>query len=252
MLCFASLLLACGLFSPGAATSTPPANAPQADLPEGRTGATPELTLSGLYEEYAGTTYAQGGISAYLQAGGETGRLQERLTAIDTGSGEQVMADVVIGDLTGDGCEDVLVSLALPSVPGYGDAILAAYICQEDGYVRHNLFGRVGAGSRGEGLYEGGGARIEGVMDLNADGLPEVLFYVASLHELYIAGWDGRGFTSLVDHVDELGNPQGYIPAREGAFEIQDLDDDGVFEVVLSDPPAVWRWDGNLFSPGNE
>lgn len=243
-------VLACQLFSPPEPESVIP---PQPET--GRTSqpaVAPSITIDGLYAEYSGDAGAAGGVSAYLNAGGAVDQLESQLANIQTGSTEMIKAQVIAQDVTGDGCGDVLVSLALPSVPGYGDAILATYNCQGDRYVRHNLFGRVGAGSRGEGLYDGGGAHIEGVKDLNADGLPEIPFYVASLSELYIVEWNGTEFASLIDHVDELGNPQGYIPAREGAFEIQDLDDDGVFEVVLNDPPVVWRWDGSLFQPADE
>ena len=85
--------------------------------------------------------------------------MEGQLTGIQTGSSDGIKAQVIEKDLTGDGCADVLVSLALPSVPGYGDAILAVYVCQGSQYLRHSLFGRVGAGGRGEGLYEGGGAQ---------------------------------------------------------------------------------------------
>jgi hypothetical protein len=250
ILALLSLTLACRLFSP-----VEPENATPAQPDTGGTSqpaAAPSLTIEGLYAEYSGEVDTGGGISSYLNAGGAVDQLESQLANTQTGSTEMIKTQVLAQDVTGDGCEDVIVSLALPSVPGYGDAILAAYTCQGDRYVRHNLFGRVGAGSRGEGLYDGGGAHIEGVKDLNADGLPEIPFYVASLSELYIAEWNGTEFVSLIECVDELGNPQGYIPAREGAFEIKDLDEDGVLEIVLSDPPGVWRWDGSLFQPVDE
>jgi hypothetical protein len=187
-----------------------------------------------------------------LNAGGEVDRLQAQLTGLQTGSPQKVKVQVLAHDVTGDSCADVVVSLALPSVPGYGDAILAVYTCQGTGYIRHNLFGRVGAGSRGIGLYEGGGARLQAIQDLNADDVPEIPFYVASLGELYIANWDGKEFTSLIEWVDELGNPSNFIPVRGGAFEFVDLQGDGVLEVVLTDPPNEWRWDGALFQPAEK
>lgn len=239
------LSLGCGLFSflePAKKTAVPAEPGVTSEP-----GNVPAITLEGLYAEYAGEPQDMGGIGAYLNAGGAVERLQTLLTGIQTGTTEKIKAQILARDLTGDGCVDVIVSLALPTIPGYGDAIVAVYTCQGDQYVRHNLFGRVGAGSRGEGLFDGGGARIETVQDLNANGLPEILFFVPSLSELYIAAWDGAGFSSLVGWVDELGNPQSSIPAREGAFEIMDLDQDGVLEVMVTDPPSLWRWDGALF-----
>ena len=250
ILAFMIVTLGCRLLSPSEPAVEMPGQPEPGITSVMETGSV--ITLDGLYAEYSGEAGAAGGINAYLNAGGAIDRLENQLTDVRTGSTEAIKAQVLAQDLTGDGCEDVVVSLALPSVPGCGDAILAAYTCQGDRYARHNLFGRVGAGSRGEGLYEGGGARLQTVQDLNADGLPEIPFYVASLGELYIARWNGEGFASLIDYVDELGNPQSYIPARKGAFEIVDLDDDGVLEVILTDPSGVWRWDGALFQPVDE
>lgn len=250
ILALLSVTLACRLLSPSEPESASPAQPGNGETSQ-PAGAL-SLTIGGLYAEYSGESGAAGGINAYLNAGGAVDRLESRLTDIETGSTEAVKAQVLTRDVTGDGREDVLVGLALPSVPGYGDAILAAYLPQGQAYVRHNLFARVGAGSRGEGLYESGGARILPIQDLNADDLPEIPFYVASLGELYIASWDGAEFASLVDHVDELGNPQSYIPAREGAFEIRDLEADGVLEVVVTDPPGLWRWDGGQYQPAPE
>ena len=246
----AGLSLGCSLFS----FLIPAKDTPEPVEPAGTSAPVnaPAITLEGLYAEYAGEPQASGGIGAYLNAGGEVERLQALLSGIETGAAEKIKAQVLSQDLTGDGCADVVVSVALPSVPGYGDAILAAYTCQGEQYARHNLFGRVGAGSRGEGLYDGGGARIELVQDLNADGLPEILFFVPSLRELYIAEWDGAGFSSLVDWVDELGSPQKSIPAKEGTFEVKDLDQDGVLEVVVTDPPGLWRWDGAHYQKSAE
>jgi hypothetical protein len=245
-----SLSLSCRLFSPPEPAIEMPAQTGPGATSEPAIPAA--LTLEGLYAEYAGDSDAASGISAYLNAGGAVEPLEGLLTGIQTGSSEKIKAQVIEKDLTGDGCADVLVGLALPSVPGYGDAILAVYACQGDRYLRHGIFGRVGAGGRGEGLYDGGGARVLEVSDLNADGVPEIPFFVASLGELYIAAWNGAEFSSLVEGYGELGESQSYIPAREGAFEITDVDDDGKLEVVLSDPPGLWRWDGTLFQPSPE
>jgi hypothetical protein len=250
ILALVSLSLSCRLFSP----QVPEIDAPIQVEPGGTSKPETDIviTLDGLYADYSGETQSAGSISAYLNAGGEIDRLKGQIAGIQTGSAEQITAQVLEQDVTGDGCTDVIVSLALPTLPGYGDAILAVYACQGDRYVRHSLFGRVGAGSRGEGLYDGGGARIVQVQDLNADSVPEILFFVASLGELYIAAWNGTEFSSLVEGYDELGNPQSYIPAREGTFAIRDVDDDGMLEVVLTDPPGLWRWDGALFQPSSE
>jgi hypothetical protein len=244
------LSLSCRLFSPPMPVVEPPLQTGPAATSE--PAAPDAITLEGLYAEYAGDSEAAKGLGAYLNAGGAVAPLEGLLNGIQTGSAERVKAQVIERDLTGDGCADVLVSLALPSVPGYGDAILAVYVCQGERYLRHGLFGRVGAGGRGEGLYEGGGASIELVEDLNADGVPEIAFFVASLGELYLAEWDGAGFSSLVERVDELGFPSSYIPAQEGAFEFTDVDDDGTLEVLLTDPPGLWRWDGSLYQPAPE
>ncbi len=245
LLALVSLILSCRLFSPpGPVVETPAQNEPGVT----REPAAPDaITLEGLYAEFGGDSDAANGISAYLNAGGAVAPLEGLLTKIRTGSNDVIKAQVIEKELTGDDCADVLVSLALPSVPGYGDAILAAYVCQDDRYLRQGLFERVGAGLRGEGLYEGGGASIELVEDLNADDVPEIVFFAASLGELYIAEWDGTEFSSLVNWQDELGDPHSYIPAREGAFELRNTDEGGVMEVVVTDPPGLWRWDGNLF-----
>lgn len=216
--------------------------------------ATPAITLEGIYKEYNGSPNASSGITAYLNARGEINRLQTQLTETQTDSGEKIKTQVIDQDVTGDSIPDVIVSLALPSVPGYGDTILAVYACEGGQYWRHGIFGRTGAGGRGEGLYNSGGARIEDIQDLNSDDVREIVFFVPSLGELYIAGWDGADFASLVQNVDELGNQQNYIPAQEGFFEIRDVNNDGNLEIVVTDPAAseVWAWDGATFQPLGE
>jgi hypothetical protein len=250
ILLLVSLTLGCRLFSPPEPAIEIPAQTGPGATSE--PAATDAITLEGLYAEYTGDAQVAGGISAYLNGGGAVAPLEGLLTGIQTGSAERIKAQVIEKDLTGDDCVDVLVSMALPSVPGYGDALLAAYVCQGDRYMRRGLFSRVGAGGRGEGLYEGGGARVLEVRDLTGDGVPEIPFFVASLGELYIDAWNGSEFSSLVEGYGELGEPQSYIPAQEGAFEITDVDDDGTLEVVLTDPPDLWRWDGTLFQPASE
>ncbi len=218
---------------------------------EGNPSAAPVITSDGLYAEFSGETGTANGITSYLNAGGGIEQLQEELAGIRTSSSDRIKAQVMTLDVTGDSIPDVTISLVLPTMPGYGDAILATFACQDHQYVRHGLFGRTGAGSRGEDLYDSGGARIQQIRDLNSDGIPEILFHVASLGELHIVEWDGRGFASLVQYSDGMGNSQTYIPAREGSFTLEDRNNDGTLEIVVTDSSAlkVWMWDGNHFQP---
>jgi len=244
-----SLSLSCH-FLPSLAPDTGSSTRTDACLKKDPT-AKPIITLEGLYEEYFGVSESPNGIAGYLNAGAAASDLENRLVGIQTDSNEKVKAQVIVDDVTGDSIVDVIVSLALPTAPGYGDAILAIYTCQDGQYLRHSIFGRTGAGSRSEGLFDGGGAHLVTVEDLNSDGISEIVFFVASLGELYIAGWDGEDFISLVQYSDELGNMQTYIPAQEGegSIELKDMNNDGNLDVVVTNPASseIWIWEETHF-----
>lgn len=247
ILALTSLSLSCSIYS-SLFSNTDSSKQDQLCVPH-NSGLKPLITLDGIYGEYSTNGDAQGSITNYLNAGATVDDLENYLSEKVVNSDQKIKTQVVTQDLTRDSIADIIVSLTLPAIPDYGDSIVAVFACEDGRYIRHNLFGRTGAGSRGENLYNSGGANIEKIQDLNSDGTPEIIFFISSLGELYIAEWDGRGFISLIQYSDELENMQTYISVQEGSFEFKDTNNDGNLEIVVTNRNStdVWIWNGEYF-----
>ena len=117
------------------------------------------------------------------------------------------------------------------------------------------MFRRAGAGSRAEGLYAGGGAQIELFYDLNQTGNIEILFSVnwPGWVEYFLLTWENDQFISLIAYVDELGFQRAYFTVSHGNFDVEDVNEDGIYELLVIDINSqtmeveTWYWDGENY-----
>jgi len=137
-------------------------------------------------------------------------------------------------DLNGDGLPDLLT---LNYLPGWGGPIRNAYINTGNGFVQDNSWVPPGGYFSIEG--GDGGARI---VDLNGDGLPDILVLD------YRAGWGGairnayintgKGFVQDNSWVP----PGGYfsIEGGDGGTRVTDLNGDGLADILVLDYRSGW------------
>ncbi|NIM96422.1 MAG: hypothetical protein GTO18_22205 [Anaerolineales bacterium] len=178
---------------------------------------------------------------------------------------EPVIAQAVTADVTGNGLEDIVLSINIPYGKGYGEAHVYAFRRWGGGYETDILFRRAGAGSAAEGLYSGGGAQIREVSDVNRDDVPEIVFSVSWPYEtlFYIAQWQGAEFSSLIEtYSDFFMDTIYYATSYENEGLVADYDGDGTLELILYSRPwslvaekrldhdrlEIWAWDGELYS----
>jgi hypothetical protein len=196
----------------------------------------------------------QNELGDYLNAGGDPLELPQYL-ASDPSDEEPNLIAVYQPDFDSDQIADVLVIVTLSISGGYGESHVYAFLCRNGGYESHILFRRAGAGSRGEGLYAGGGAQIERLEDLNQTGNIDLLFSVnwPGYAEYFLLTWEGDQFRSLISYMDELGLQRSYFEVQQGNFKLEDVDGDGVFELLVipinSQTSAfeTWYWDGEQY-----
>jgi hypothetical protein len=193
-------------------------------------------------------------MEAYLNAGGAISDLPQALAATDV---DQAIRMQIMGqDVTGSGIPDLLMGITIPYEGGSGETHLLFFTCIEAQYEGTVLFRRAGAGSRAEGLYEGGGVEVEDVRDMNGNGRQDVLFSVKwpEYGEHYLLEWEGGQFVSLIEYRGELGETRYWIETKGEEVEIDDMEGDGVYEIVVvgeenvDEVPIVWRWDGQRYS----
>jgi hypothetical protein len=191
-------------------------------------------------------------IAGYLNEGGSVDALAASLASPGSAD-EPILLQVVSQDVTASGLPDVLLAVTMPYGGGSGETHVLFFTCQAGEYEEQILFRRAGAGSRAEGLYAGGGARVESLRDLNGNGTPDVVLSVnwPGYGEVYLLEWDGTQFSSLVEYVDLLGDTLHRIEVPGGKAEIVDLEGDGLYEIVVGEPGAegtlIWRWDGERY-----
>jgi len=82
---------------------------------------------------------------------------------------------------------------------------------------------------------------LEDILDLNKDGIPELIFYSFSRYgyaNVYIVGWDGNRFRSLIDiGVDTTTSAVLDSVSTTTYHKLMDTNGDGLKEIVLEDNP---------------
>ena len=193
----------------------------------------------------------QDDIADYLNAGGDSAALPSQLAA-DPSAQEPNLIAVYQSDLNADQIPDILMTITLPYSEGSGETHVLAFVCQDGEFNHDVLFRRAGAGSRAEGLYAGGGAQIERLEDLNKTGNIDILFSVnwPTWAEYFLITWDGDQFSSLISYMDALGFQRSYFEVNQGDFSLEDVNDDGIIELIVIDinsqtrEAQKWYWDG--------
>jgi hypothetical protein len=194
-------------------------------------------------------------IEAYLNAGGSIDGLPGAFVSTDV---EQAIQLQIVGqDVTGSGIPDVLIGVTIPYGGGDGETHLLFFRCAEGRYQGEILFRRAGAGSRMEGLYEGGGVEINSVGDVNGNERGGVFFSVnwPGYGEHYLLEWERDRFISLFEYRGLLGEDRRWIETRGEEVEVFDTDGDGVYEIVVNPGDddvggerIIWRWDGEHYN----
>jgi hypothetical protein len=141
---------------------------------------------------------------------------------------------VAAGDLNKDGVPDVLVGAPYHDVGPRADQGVAYALSGQDGSVIYTLHDPVPR------KYSGFGWALSTSMDVNADGIPEVLVGAPfqSVDEFHIQGEvflyngrDGRHLMTFDNPRGHQGSKFGYAIASPG-----DINDDGIPEFAMSTP----------------
>jgi len=189
----------------------------------------------------------------YLNLGGSPDNLAAHLT-ISSENPTPPIVQVVTQDGTRSGIPDIFLTVTLHQFDGYGDTHFYLFTCSNQQYLAHIVFRRAGAGSRAEGLYSGGGVRLESLEDVNADGQPDLFFSVNWPHyaEYFLVTWVNGDFQTLIEYEDNLGDRRTWLDAKPDDVYLADADQDGILEIVAVrtntqtwvEETQVWRWDG--------
>lgn len=200
---------------------------------------------------------ARNSFLAYMNAGGTTKKLQTTFQEEQKKQKPNYLGDIGLGDITGDGIPEVFVWIALPgSEEGLPSGFTIGYIKQ---FFPMPVYGtRTFVFSCNQGKYAFLGtikddyynnAAMPTIADLNADGVSEIVqpiySFAGSGYGIYVSilSWDDGEFINSVR--DELREDwmssfsegslyAGKASVRSGNFSLQDIDNNGTTEVVIS------------------
>ncbi len=201
----------------------------------------------------------------YLNLKGSPSGLDSALRSLtlDIGGGTiwEARSDVVSRDVTGNTTPDVIVSLMFFEPGQYSEGALFVYRCQKGRYVGGAVTGYAGQ-VRSAADPDG----IRAVADMNGNGVPEIIISyieIMGTHAYFgrafqILEWDGQQFVDLVR--SETGGKAIVVDFGDGA--VQDVDGDGIFELVVTNEIAfayidegaqrrrtlIYAWDGYTFA----
>ncbi|MEP6895376.1 MAG: hypothetical protein ABI986_07200 [Chloroflexota bacterium] len=200
---------------------------------------------------------AKNSLLNYLNAGGKTEKLKTIFQQEQKKQKPKYLGEIRLGDITGDGVPEVFVWLALPgSEEGLPSGFTIGYIKK---FFPMPVYGtRTYVFNCSQGKYNFLGtikddyyndAAMPTIADLNADGIDEIIQPIYSFAgsgygiSVSILNWNGSEFTnSLHDELREdwmSSFSEGSLYAgegnvRSGSFSIQDIDNNGTREVVIS------------------
>lgn len=201
---------------------------------------------------------AQNSLLNYMNAGGMIDNVARIFQKEQREQKPNYLGQIKMGDITGDGVAEVFVWLALPSseeglpnprmmldwikqffpMPVYGTRTFV-FDCKQGNYAF--------LGTIKDNYYNN--AVMPTIADLNADGVGEIIQPIYdfagsgyALH-MHILNWNGKEFTnSLHDELREdwmSSFSEGFLlgdeaRVRSGNFSLQDIDNNGTTEVVIS------------------
>jgi len=245
----------------GDPTVTPPPPSPTPFLPE----ATAEPSAACITSPAGTVASPDGAVAAlvgmlndeplldFFNQGGTVESLRTVLEAAGNDIGPY-LSQVIEADVTGDGIPEIFVAITGAVLNlNYGESHLLMFHCVDGAYEAVILFRHAGAGARAEGLYTGGGAHILSIGDINANDAPDMVFVVdwrdnyGEYAEYYALEWKDGDFQSILAVFDILSlTDVHYIWSNTiGDFAFKDLDDDGVYELVVDG--NIYAWDGEHY-----
>ena len=193
----------------------------------------------------------------YLNKGGTFATMQETLAIVR--QPHPILLQTTTYDVTGDELSDLFLAITIPYDENNGETYLLFFVCIENRYEGEIVFRRGGAGSRSEGLYAGGGARIDTIRDLNGDKHVDVVISATwpNYGELYALTWQDQAFKSLITDQTTLGERRYWIQTHGQPIIVADQDDDSIFEISVVDEATskaytLWYWDGQSYRRRNE
>ena len=231
-------------------TLPPPAVTPTPSV------ARPSLAL----DDFTGPSLAPP-IQRYLEAGGDPTTLEAMLNAIiaDPAQKAPIRAEVNSVDVTGDGVDEVALTLTIPRGGDYVDTSLLVLTPQAGHYQTILEFIRAPL----ETLTDADGYRFLAIVDMNRDDTKELVVDLAigGDHRFWILGWDGTQIRSLLEpQQDPLTSEMvDYILIPNGTGIVRDVDGDGLLDLYTiryrpeGEGPRhcgakdVWSWDGTVF-----
>lgn len=216
----------------------------------------PSLTL----DDFADPPFAPL-IQRYLDAGGDPTALEAMLNTIiaDPAQKAPIRAKVICVDVTGDGVDEVALTLTIPRGGDYVDTSLLVLTPQSGHYETILEFIRAPL----ETLTDADGYRFLAIVDMNRNGTKELVVDLAigGDHRFWILGWDGTQIRSLLEpQRDPLSfETVDYIFIPNGTGIVRDVDGDGLLELYTiryrpeGEGPRhcgakdIWEWDGTVF-----
>jgi len=218
--------------------------------------ARPSLAL----DDFTGPSLAPP-IQRYLEAGGDPTTLEAMLNAIiaDPAQKAPIRAEVNSVDVTGDGVDELALTLTIPRGGDYVDTSLLVLTPQAGHYQTILEFIRAPL----ETLTDADGYRFLAIVDMNRDDTKELVVDLAigGDHRFWILGWDGTQIRSLLEpQQDPLTSEMvDYILIPNGTGIVRDVDGDGLLDLYTiryrpeGEGPRhcgakdVWSWDGTVF-----
>lgn len=185
----------------------------------------------------------------FLNARGSAAGLRSALDEIEDYPDGHLWPQVHVRELTGGGSPEVIVSVSFPILPSFGGVLI--FTCHAGAFQ---------LGYAGQ-LRASGSLTVDNVVDMTADGMPEVVYSAVTSSgsgglgwSYVIVGWDGAGFANLTERGElEIFNV-------DEAWVV-DTDGDGTRELVLAGWTCAcylfegpqrqrtdyWAWDGEYF-----
>lgn len=197
----------------------------------------------------------------YLNSGGLAASLQSNLNTITQKSEYKWRAQVFEQDVTGDDLNDVIVDILASFGAESFEGVTFVYKCDDKQYqsiIVDQYRGWVSQfytdEMKDEAAQEQG---LLAVQDMNANAIPDLLISGTGItdmkgrfHRYYLVyEWNGKAFVSLIPAPDDdYGMMRSIATNYAGVSEIDDLDGDGISELILTDQTKYWANDFTAWS----
>jgi hypothetical protein len=94
-------------------------------------------------------------------------------------------------------------------------------------------------------MYSAQGSKIIGIVDINMDGVKEIIAYFdgcmgSRCPSIDVLGWDGKQFKSLIENPSSMGEGCSYMNIAPFQVEVRDIDNNGTIEIILQNVDNPW------------